>query len=531
MDTAAFPTPGMIQGSSTSRIHQPAAFGRLFYDASSNLDLNDHTTIIDRELKFSSTPDVSFSDKEPIHLPSINPYLPPGTDLDTSAALTALYGTHCTSLIDCIRFCREKQFLHFFTSFHGTLTVPVQKLLAQPSIAPWITECDWLMYQKMIRVVAPLTLQVVPQGVMNFFRMISERLGAHIKASFQSHPEHVIKAKLGPATIFASLLDRLLRVNLTAHAAANMLCNSANRDIMYEEWLAYVQPVKIVQSELPGSGYRKVLHILNNEIRELLSPLSLNWDPNNSDFNASANPHAHPLPESTETALDRWTAFLSSLQTRFPRTNTRTIIQVLNSVSSACLRDLTMNGGRSFGSWWITKTWLDEMVLWLAEKGGFMDHIPGQYPLPSKTNDDSMVIDPTFDATTSRSHGHRSSNGSVSNGASRYSSVSGDFGPPTGRFDTRSHSTAIGANYTEPPPKQQAPSTTVLPIIDTGSTTALVTASNFTKDMGNEQHDDSGVGMNLGEEDIEMHKFGFGPTASAHGIEGDRGTSDDVVVC
>ena len=304
--------------------HQRAS-SRLYHDSTAvNLDANSKSDSIDRELRFPTSPDVPFSDREPIDLPPIESYVPEGTDSDTSSALVALYRTHCTSLIDCVRYCREKHFFHLFTSFQGNLTVPVQKLLAQPSVASWITQCDWMMYQKMIRVVAPLTLQVVPPGVMNFLRGVSQRLGSHVKSSFHSHPEHVVNARLGPATIFASLLDRLLRVNLTAHAAANMLCNTANRDLMYEEWCAYVQPVKVVESELPASGHKEVLHILNFEIRELLSPVTNAWDSLNDT-------HAHPpAPESTEGALDRWTSFLGSLQDRFPQADARMIIQILN---------------------------------------------------------------------------------------------------------------------------------------------------------------------------------------------------------
>jgi regulatory factor X len=81
-------------------------------------------------------------------LPDITPYLPHRTDPDAAQALFALYRTHCTSLIDSVRFCKEKQFFRLFSSFHGTLTVPVQKLFAQREVTPWIRECDWIMYQK-----------------------------------------------------------------------------------------------------------------------------------------------------------------------------------------------------------------------------------------------------------------------------------------------------------------------------------------------------------------------------------------------
>ena len=85
--------------------------------------------------------------RDAFRIPDITPYIPADTDLDVAATLTAIYRSHCTSLVECVRYMRLKQFHQLFVSFHGTLTVPVQKLLAEPSLAPWIRESDWAMYQ------------------------------------------------------------------------------------------------------------------------------------------------------------------------------------------------------------------------------------------------------------------------------------------------------------------------------------------------------------------------------------------------
>ena len=99
----------------------------------------------------NDVPDDLTSPHVAFRIPDINPYIPPGTDLDVAATLTAIYRSHCTSLVECVRYMRLKQFHQLFVSFHGTLTVPVQKLLAAPSLAPWIREADWVMYKVCIR--------------------------------------------------------------------------------------------------------------------------------------------------------------------------------------------------------------------------------------------------------------------------------------------------------------------------------------------------------------------------------------------
>ena len=352
--------------------------------AKNNMDQR-HTNshLLSRELKWPTSEDEPYQENEQLNLPSITGYLPDGTDPDAANALTALYRSHCISIIDCFRFCKEKMLWHHFTAFHGTLTVPVQKLLAHPDIAAWIRECDWHMYQKMVRFVAPLAMQVVPYRVIDTIRNISNKLAKHISTTFQNLAQHVREAKLGPAVQFAALLDRLLRVNATAHAAANMLTNEANREQMWQDWCIYVKPGRVVEAALRGVGFHRCLWIITRDIRNLLGPLRcISYEGMDECFER-ANTESPPdwskhteQEDSLEGVLDRWTEFLYYLPSQFPNVDTREFIDRVSAVCLAALRDITVAQAPSFGSWWITKCWIDEMLLWTAEKGGFMEHKP-----------------------------------------------------------------------------------------------------------------------------------------------------------
>lgn len=480
--------------------------------------------IIKHELKFSTSQDPLYQEDEPIDLPSIRPYVPVGIDRDVADALTALYRSHCVSVIDCFRFCKEKMFWHHFTSFHGTLTVPVQKLLSHPSIAAWITECDWLMYQKMIRFVAPLALQVVPVRVLNTFRAISTRLTSHVSMTFQNHPQHVRDAKLSPATIFAGLLDRLLRVNASAHAAANLLTNDENRDKMWYDWVLHVKPTKAVECTLPPSSriFSRVVHILTQEMRDLVSPVNTySFNEMGTIFESiSSLPNSAPQQysstnTSTEGVLDRWTNFLQNLPQRFPEVDARSLLSYIGAVGSAVLRDITMAQCASFGTWWITKVWVDEMVLWLAEKGGFMEHSPSGQPMATNTgvnlthhlsmdlgNDHILPLD------TSDIFGHSRPRTAASShpDGSRFSSVD----------------TGVGHNYQQQ--RQGSTDTTNNIPMDAESQATLAA----TTDFGTSQnHDDSGIGLGMDDEDMTMAKFG-GFVADGVNVGSDPA---DVVVC
>lgn len=253
--------------------------------------------------------------------------------------------------------------------------MPVQKLFSNPSVAIWIEQCDFLLYQRMMHIISNLTLQVVPKPVLDTLRNISEKLVLHIRESFQGQPKHVIQAKESPASIFAALLDRALRVNLTAHAAANMLANPANRDQMYLDWIDMVRVRKVAET-VPARGMDDLVLLLLGEIRNLLDPQNVPWDTEGQtpygDV-ATRNGRASQAESSSgDSGLDRWVIFLQTLHGRFPYASAEDIVCCVQRVGTAVMRDLTIAQGKSFGSWWVTKCWVDEMIAFLAEQGGFM---------------------------------------------------------------------------------------------------------------------------------------------------------------
>lgn len=480
IDRATFPSPDIIQMPEQSisrsegyiRPHslyiQPELQGIL-------VDQLDSTAKkISQRLRFaplSEPATQAYEANEAISLPRIEPFVPVGADPDSARALTALYRSHCTSLVECMRFCKEKTFFHLFTSFHGTLTMPVQKLFANPSIAPWIEECDFVMYQKMMRVVAPLTLQVAPKPVLDTLRNICNRLVPHIQSAFQGQPSHVINAKVAPATLFAGLLDRELRVNLTAHAAANMLSNPANRDQMYEDWITMVRTRKIAEC-VPARGMDDLVELLLGELRDLLDPIGVPWEIEGltpygemalrTGRQQQASIHSD---NSTENVLDRWVHFLAALPSKFPYASHSEIVWCVQRVGTAVMRDLTIAQGKSFGAWWVTKCWIDEMISFMAEQGGFMEYKTSQ---STRQEHASQPMAPRV----------------VSNPGSRYSSGSDEF--------LREHAQVIGGISTTRP--MDVTSQAAMNVMSAGS-----------------GHDDSGIGIRTPDgDDFAMGKYDFG---------------------
>ena len=535
-DSALFPAPdeSFAPDVCNQPKRQKIVPGSLLTDSTeSNMNQNfANTHSVKRELKWPTAEEESYHEDESINLPDIYSYVPSGTDADAANALTALYRSHCVSVIDCFRFCKEKMLWHHFTSFHGTLTVPVQKLLAHPDIAAWIKECDWLMYQNMVRFVAPLALQVVPHRVLDTFKAISNKLTDHIATTFQNLPQHVRDAKLGPAIPFAGLLDRLLRVNATAHAAANMLTSDANREQMWQDWCLHVKPRKVVESALATNGFCRTLWILTRDVRNLLGPLQcISWEGMEGCYhkaNREAPPdfsqHGHPEhDDSTEGVLDRWTDFLYLLPSRFPNADARELIDRIGQVCNAALRDITMAQALSFGSWWITKCWIDEMLMWIAEKGGFMEHTQDGLNTDGEraTHDQAVAARDEARQSLAGSRPQTARSATVEATEAHYGNMELSTGyqqPPASQDPTHTHS--LSQRQPQQPGLFRAHSFHPEPSFDQDAlapkvgreTLQRTRSANLITEMRGElanldSHDDSGIGMGIDEDDLNITKY------------------------
>ncbi|KAL2852883.1 hypothetical protein BJY01DRAFT_81998 [Aspergillus pseudoustus] len=382
-DTALFPSPTTSFTPKVVSTTTDSACGcQSRPDGDSDITLENvasHSGKLIHQMLQLPTTDGSSVDTDSLQLPDINDFLPANTDSKVAAALAALYRSHCISVIDSFRYCKERNLLRYFSAFHGTLTVPVQKLLTHPNLAPWIKECDWLMYQKMIAFVAPLTTQVVPKLVLDAFSSISQRLTAHIADTFKTQPIHVSLARLIPAHIFCNLLKHMLDVNQSANAAAAWLCHPDNRNQMWLDFKTLVDPREMItRANIPSCAEQATERILTHDVRALLTPIT-DLNLSQPDIKESTPGHKSPADDSVGEEYnfpDKWIAFILNLPHIFPQHRTQCIIQRVDALWDCILRRLTLGGAQSFSAWWMTKVFFHEMMLWQAEKGGFMHYTP-----------------------------------------------------------------------------------------------------------------------------------------------------------
>lgn len=244
-----------------------------------------------------------------------------------------------------------------------------------------------MMYQKMIAFVAPLTTQVVPKPVLDAFMSISQRLCGHITETFKTQPTHVSLARLIPAHIFCNLLKHMLDVNQAANAAAAWLCHPDNRNQMWVDFKTMVNPRDMMsKANIPTCAETVTEQILKHDVRALLTPLA-DADPSAClpfftlpDSPESVEAHRFPVesaPGDEYNFPDKWVQFILNIPAAFANHQTQCVIEKVDALWDSVLHRLTLGGAQSFSAWWMTKVFFHEMMVWQAEKGGFMRNTPG----------------------------------------------------------------------------------------------------------------------------------------------------------
>lgn len=339
-------------------------------------DLVAEDNLVRRELLLPSSFEPGPTSKENINIefPDIGPYMPQDVDPVIIDQFKSVYQSNCVTTIAHFLTLRTSLFYKSasFASAAKDLDTPAREMLDNPSLAPWIEQCDRKMYVTMVQCLPPLVFDQIPEEALDAIKRISKELMGIVANRFVSHPLHVYTTKVKLASLFGRVLDRFVRVYNAIQGVTDVLKNRINRGSMYRDWVASVDIVRIVQNELPNCGYLEVVNILSDEIGRLLEPFDTELE-----FQATANSGAtfqamgsHDEPP-IHTILQRWGDFLMSLPRRFPHADTRRVITCTKLISMAALQDIGANNCVTFPYWWMTKVWIDELITFYAEAGGF----------------------------------------------------------------------------------------------------------------------------------------------------------------
>lgn len=313
---------------------------------------------------------------EPIQLPSIYPYIPRDTDYDIADTLFSLYKVHVNCLFESLRFMQLKKLFACFGNFNSILTAPVIKLYTNDKVIEWIKICDVLMYKRMIRMLAKLQSQyAIPPEVLMRLKQISsgyvKTMSNNLFSSKMS--KNLVMVKLKLAKNFVNLLNRLIKIIETGRASARILGDESEKQSMLQDW-SKLDMEEIVNREIPCSdeNIELLTQVLKDDVARLLDKNSNDGSDPNMDIMTKAS------------------GFISELPGKFPSTNPRLFILLTSNLLTTCLREISLSGGQGFGAWWIVRCWVDELLAWNFELGGFLQddfNNEGELEITEKSTD------------------------------------------------------------------------------------------------------------------------------------------------
>jgi regulatory factor X, other len=322
-----------------------------------------------------------------IELPDIHPYLE-GKEYDPSIArsLYHLYRSYCIDVITAFRKCKEKPFFNHHSAYNGKMTVPVSKLFNLECLAPWIQECDMRMYKHLVKFVAPLALQEVPDLVSNVLEHISTRLVNHLVMAFEEKcPVHVVVAKVVPAARFANVLKKLKTVNECALQMNRMLENSMSRTQMWLDLMVMVDPDRLLDESVPPPEcYASIIGVLKHDMRTLVNPIEgdivarAEDDPTSvySKFLNDAPSEAGVLPlevlDEPSGLLEKWISWLECLPSAFEGHHPQCMIEWHTKFWRSLMTQIGQGGAHSYQSWWFVEAFTTQLLSWMAEMQGML---------------------------------------------------------------------------------------------------------------------------------------------------------------
>ena len=340
-------------------------------------------------------------------------------DAVNADSLSLLYRSYCIDVIDAFRKVKERPFFAHHTAYNGKMTVPLSKIFHLEAVAPWIQQCDMLMYKKMVGFIAQLPLQEVPEGVWAVLGRISNGLVDHLVGAFEEKcPAHVVVAKVIPAARFSNLLKKLRTANASALYVSGMLSDEDKRTEMWSELQKIIDPSTVVdESMAPPEDLNAVEGIMRHDIKNLLSPL------NEDIAEAFTSPesaysrflriedYSHTgllssVSSEDTSPLERWVRWLERLPQVFEGHHPQCMINWHTRFWKSVIQQLGVSGANTYQAWWYLEGFLSSMLNYLSLKEGLLMEHSKQKELDAKEllkkKQDEPFLETTLAAGTKR---------------------------------------------------------------------------------------------------------------------------------
>ena len=327
--------------------------------------------------------------KVDINLPPIDNYL---GDVEPAVAEEVMSANkaYCTEFLRLVGHCLKKKLFKLVETWMDSLSERAKVLLCHEATARWIQDCDYILYQLAIRSVFHLATLVIPQAALDFLSDLGDRIEHRIQKGCQNFPDHVLSAKLEPASDFAPTIQQMLAVNKAAHSAALHLSRQSSRDQMFTDWQKHITSQKAFKhvswwfwdyekAIREGHFFHKIYAMLMVEVPRLLCPLSIN-----SGMPSALNDPPYPMdppPGQDPNFLDPWTKYCTELPPKYymGRNHPGHFLNTIDTINDNCLMALFQANAPSLPAWKSVNLYVHDLMKWQGMTGGMVARKHGRF--------------------------------------------------------------------------------------------------------------------------------------------------------
>ncbi|KAL3842713.1 hypothetical protein ACJMK2_020701 [Sinanodonta woodiana] len=286
---------------------------------------------------------------------SDNLILPDDVSKEKMTTFIMMYRTHCQRILDTVVSANFEEVQNFLLHFWQGMPEHLVGLMKAAIVADVIGFCDSILYQVLIDVLIPSSIQDMPDSLSVEIRVFAKKLPFWIENSMETVPDHLKVRKLNVVKTFIQSIKRQINFVHLAQTARTVLLNHENITQMLEDLGKIDFPEICCHAGFmePETASRCRGHICDffEEFQTLLSkqaPIEgyTEWLDNVIDkcvLQPSKDKKSRQKEKAAEFLL-HWAAFGSLL-----------------------LRDLTLHNAKSFGSFHLIHMMFDEYVFLVME--------------------------------------------------------------------------------------------------------------------------------------------------------------------
>lgn len=293
----------------------------------------------------------------PLAFPNLQQFLPRDHqfDADIVSSVESLYQVFCNTLFENIRFTKFDDLPSTLQSFSSSsISTPMYDLFTTEELYPWVSQCDLITHKALTKMLSSLIMEFddIPDVVLNKLSEFSNNYLNLVQQSTLHLPLPMVTSKKNIAKTFSHLVKRLLKVIETTKHLSHTVSKQEIRLSMLFGWEQNIKLFDIASQEF---GYLNDPE-LEKEVVNLFS-VEL--------------PTLYRVPDEEFDLISLVKQVCKFMETK--NSNARLLVLTLSSFTSACLRDLSLKEVDCLNLWLISKSFLDEWLLWYGEVGGFLN--------------------------------------------------------------------------------------------------------------------------------------------------------------